>query len=136
MPPRHTQPLPRSRCHGRNRMTRPAVSVILPAHNGGRWLRESLDSVLGQTAPPDEVIVIDDGSRDRTPDLLRSYGDRITVRRQPQQGIGAARNAGIALARGELLAFIDQDDVWLPDKLARQLRHAGREPDAAVLYAD
>lgn len=89
-----------------------AVSVVTTVYNGAAYLRESIDSVLGQSLAPLELIVVDDGSTDATPVILASYGDAIRVHHQPNGGQGAAMMAGIAMARGELLAFIDADDVW------------------------
>ena len=98
-----------------------AVSVIVPTYNQARYLREAVDSALAQTAPPLEVIVVDDGSTDATPEILEAYGARIRRIRQPNQGVAAARNAGVAGARGECVAFLDSDDVWNPRKLERQV---------------
>ena len=97
------------------------VSVIIPTYNYGRYLGEAIDSALGQTLPPLEVIVVDDGSTDDTPQVLASYGDRIRVVRQKNSGVAVARNSGIAAARGDYVAFLDADDVWLPRKLELQL---------------
>ena len=97
-----------------------SVSVIIPSYNYGRYIGEAIDSALGQTLPPLEVIVVDDGSTDDTPEVLAKYGDRIRVLRQQNAGVAIARNSGIAAARGELVAFLDADDVWLPRKLELQ----------------
>lgn len=88
------------------------VSVITTVYNGAQYLRESIESVLGQSLPPLELIVVDDGSTDETPAILASYGDAIRVRYQPNGGQSAAMMAGIAMARGDMLAFIDADDIW------------------------
>jgi glycosyltransferase involved in cell wall biosynthesis len=88
------------------------VSVITTTYNGAAYLRESIDSVLGQTLPPFELIVVDDGSVDDTRAILASYGDVIRVRLQPNAGQSASMTAGIAMARGDILAFNDQDDIW------------------------
>jgi glycosyltransferase involved in cell wall biosynthesis len=98
-----------------------SVSVIIPSYNYARYLGEAIDSALGQTLPPLEVIVVDDGSTDDTPDVLAKYGDRIRVLRQKNAGVAVARNSGIAAARGEYVAFLDADDVWLPRKLELQM---------------
>ena len=97
------------------------VSVIVPVYNGARFLRQALDSVLAQACPPLEILVVDDGSTDATPDILRGIDAPIRYLRQENRGPSAARNAGIGLARAEVLAFLDADDVWPGDKLARQL---------------
>lgn len=100
----------------------PSVSVIIPTHNRSRYLRGALESVFGQTYPPLEVIVVDDASDDDTPALLESFTARIRTHRRPQcGGPSAARNSGVAMARGDLLAFLDSDDEWLPNKLAVQV---------------
>jgi glycosyltransferase involved in cell wall biosynthesis len=98
------------------------VSVIIPTHNRRRLLELTLKSVLWQRNVDFETIVVDDGSTDDTPRLLRSLGDRIRVIRHEQpRGVSAARNHGIAVARGEWVAFLDDDDLWAPDKLNLQL---------------
>ena len=99
----------------------PLVSTIIPTYNRTAVVREAIDSVLGQTYPNVEVIVVDDGSTDSTQADLRRYGNRIRVITQDNAGPSAARNRGIALARGELIAFLDSDDLWLPAKLERQV---------------
>ncbi|MGF1526681.1 MAG: glycosyltransferase family 2 protein [Candidatus Competibacterales bacterium] len=96
------------------------VSVIIPTHNRASLLPRCLDSVLNQNHPPEEVIVVDDGSTDDTPEQLRRYGKAVRVLRQPRGGVSRARNRGIAAARHPWLAFLDSDDVWLPGKLQRQ----------------
>jgi glycosyltransferase involved in cell wall biosynthesis len=110
------------------------VSVIIPAWNRARELRNAIDSALAQTAPPAEIVVVDDGSTDNTPEVLASYGDAIRVVRQDNLGVAAARNAGIAIARGELLAFLDSDDVWLPRKLELQLARFDAEPELGLVH--
>ena len=97
------------------------VSVVIPTYNYARYLGEAIDSALGQTLPPLEVIVVDDGSTDDTPEVLAKYGDRIRVLRQENAGVAIARNSGIAAARGEFIAFLDADDVWFPRKLELQM---------------
>lgn len=97
------------------------VSVIIPVYNGERYLAQAIDSVLGQTCGHVQVVVIDDGSTDCTPELIAGYGDRITTARQVNSSASAARNHGVALAGGSLLSFLDADDRWRPEKLARQL---------------
>ncbi len=92
------------------------ISAIVPVYNGERHLAETLDSVFAQTHPADEVIAVDDGSTDGSGEILRRYGARITVVRQANQGVAGARNAGLAHARGDVIAFIDQDDLWPPGR--------------------
>jgi glycosyltransferase involved in cell wall biosynthesis len=99
----------------------PLVSVIIPTYNRAALINRAIDSARAQTYTNIEVIVVDDGSTDDTPNRLQQYGDGIRVVRQANTGPAAARNKGIALARGEYVAFLDSDDYWLPDKLARQI---------------
>jgi glycosyltransferase involved in cell wall biosynthesis len=98
------------------------VSVIVPARNAERHLREALCSALEQDPPPLEVIVVDDGSTDATAALAESLGQPVRVLRQPPAGIGAARNRGVSAARGEIVGFLDADDRWAPGALAARLR--------------
>jgi glycosyltransferase involved in cell wall biosynthesis len=108
------------------------VSVVIPVFDGERYVRAAIESVLRQTLGSLECIVIDDGSDDSTPDVLGSIVDpRIRVVRQEQAGVAAARNRGIAEARGEYIAFLDSDDVWLSDKLERQI-DAFADPSVGV----
>jgi glycosyltransferase involved in cell wall biosynthesis len=106
------------------------VSVIIPCYNQAQFLPAALDSVLAQTRPPLEVIVVDDGSTDATGAAAEGFAPRVRLLSQAQQGIGAARNTGVAAARGELIAFLDADDLWTPNSLA--LRLAPLEADRAV----
>lgn len=105
-----------------------AISVVIPVYNGGRYLTETLQSVRHQTLQPEEIIVVDDGSTDDTPEILSAQPD-IRVLRQENRGAGAARNRGIQCARGELIAFIDADDIWLPRKLETQARELEAHPE-------
>jgi glycosyltransferase involved in cell wall biosynthesis len=100
---------------------RPLVSTIVPVYNGERYLRDALESVLGQRYRPIEVIVVDDGSTDGSAAVLRTYGERIRYHYQPNRGSGAARNTGVDLATGAYFAFLDADDLWSDDKLERQM---------------
>lgn len=99
----------------------PLVSVVIPTYNRAELLRQAVDSVLGQTYRPIELIVVDDGSTDRTPALLEQYAGRLRVLRQHNQGGTAARNAGARAATGEFITFLDHDDVMLPEKIERQV---------------
>lgn len=98
------------------------VSVIIPSFNRAGTIARAIDSVLAQTYTDLEVIVVDDGSTDSTGAVLQRYAGRITVLSQSNAGPSAARNRGAAAAHGEILAFLDSDDVWLPTKLERQVR--------------
>ncbi len=100
------------------------VSVIVPSYNASRYISETLESVLSQTYRNFEVIVVDDGSKDNTPDIVADYArrdSRIRLVNQPNSGCGAARNRGIAEASGEFIAPLDADDVWYPQKLEKQV---------------
>lgn len=99
----------------------PLVSVVVPTFNRAGQLAQAIDSVLAQTYPHWELIVVDDGSQDETPRLLATYSQRIRTIRQENRGVSAARNRGILAAGGEFIALLDSDDYWLPDKLAAQV---------------
>lgn len=98
----------------------PLISVVIPNYNYGRYLPEAIDSVLAQSYSNTEIVVVDDGSTDNSEDVLRNYEDRVRWFSQRNQGVSTARNAGVEKSRGELIAFLDADDVWLPNKLALQ----------------
>jgi glycosyltransferase involved in cell wall biosynthesis len=122
----------------RDRIESPKVSVIIPTYNRAAKVRKTIESVLAQTITDHEVIVIDDGSSDGTGQLLReSFGDQIRYYAQVNQGVSAARNRGIAEARGEWLAFLDSDDIWERDKLEWQLNALERfTPQCGACYTD
>jgi len=110
------------------------ISVIIPTYNRSGFVGRTLDSVFAQTRPPDEVIVIDDGSTDRTPEVLAAYPHPIIHRRQENARIGAARNAGQHLATGDALLFLDSDDLLRPTAIATLERTMEARPDAALTY--
>ena len=114
----------------------PRVSVIIPTYNRAWCLSEAIESVLSQTFQDMELIVVDDGSTDETPALLSQYGDRLRVLHQPNQGVSAARNSGIQAAHGDLIALLDSDDTWQPDKLARQVDFFDRQPQARICQTE
>lgn len=108
----------------------PCITAIIPCYNAENYLAQALDSVFAQAPAPDEVIVIDDGSTDGSAAIALGYGDaRITCRRQDNQGIAATRNHGLSLARGELIAFLDADDLWPQESLGAKLLRLESEPD-------
>ncbi|HWQ12461.1 MAG TPA: glycosyltransferase [Roseiflexaceae bacterium] len=114
---------------------RPLVSVIMPTYNYGRFLPRAVASVLAQTCGDLELIIVDDGSTDETPEVAARLTDRrVRYVRQANQGPGAARNTGIALARGTYLAFLDADDTWLPEKLERQVACISGQEQIALVY--
>ncbi|MEW6673640.1 MAG: glycosyltransferase [Thermodesulfobacteriota bacterium] len=112
------------------------VSIVIPTYNRGWMLKEAVDSVINQDYSDFEVIVVDDGSTDDTLEILRSYGDRLTLIRQQNRGVSAARNAGIAAATGIYIAFLDSDDLWLPQKLSRQIQFFTLHPDALICQTE
>jgi glycosyltransferase involved in cell wall biosynthesis len=110
----------------------PLVSCIVPTHNSERFLAEALDSILAQTWRPVEVVVVDDGSTDGTPAVLARYAGRVRALRCAHRGPAAARNRGLAAARGEFMAFLDADDLWHTDKLARQMARFEERPELDI----
>ncbi|CAN5324561.1 hypothetical protein BH11PSE11_BH11PSE11_28950 [soil metagenome] len=106
--------------HAESRPGTSRVSVVIPAYNAAATLAEALHSVLAQTVPPLEIIVINDGSTDDTAQVLRQFGAKVKSREQKNGGLAAARHAGIAMAQGELIALFDADDICEPDRLALQ----------------
>jgi glycosyltransferase involved in cell wall biosynthesis len=108
------------------------VSVIIPAYNRGWIIKEAIDSVLSQTFDGYELIVVDDGSNDNTAEILESYGIKLRIIHQTNQGVSAARNRGIMASSGQLIALLDSDDLWLPEKLDRQMSFFRNNPDAMI----
>ena len=104
------------------------VSVIIPVHNGGRYLRAALESVLAQSYHPFEVIVVDDGSTDDSAVIAQGFPE-VRYIHQSNQGVATARNNGIEAARGEFFAFLDQDDLWTTEKLKLQIPYLLSHPD-------
>jgi glycosyltransferase involved in cell wall biosynthesis len=115
-------------------MEHPLVSAILPVFDRAGSIARAFESVLAQTYRPVELIVVDDGSTDGTAAILERYRDRATLLRQANGGAYAARNLALRHAKGELVAFIDSDDAWLPEKLARQVPLM--RPGVALVYGD
>ncbi len=106
----------------------PLVSVIIPVYNGARYLGAALESVFAQTYREFEVIVVDDGSTDESGVIAQGFSD-VRYLQQTNQGVAAARNHGLEAARGEFFAFLDQDDLWTPDKLKLQVEYLLSHPD-------
>ena len=115
----------------KQRVEIPLVSVIIPTYNRGWCLNDAVDSVFSQTYERYELIVVDDGSEDDTGKRLSRYED-ITVITQHNRGVSAARNRGIALSKGDLIAFLDSDDLWLPEKLSVQVAFFQANPEALI----
>ncbi len=116
-------------------MTDRLVSCIVGVHNGERYLEETLRSILGQSWRPIEVLVIDDGSTDGTAAVARRLAPDVEYRWQPNAGPAAARNTGIRAARGDCLAFLDADDLWHPEKIARQMACLAARPELGFCLA-
>ena len=113
-----------------------AVSVVIPAYNAGRHIGRALDSVLAQTHPADEIIVVDDGSTDDTDKVVRTYGEKVRYIRQENTGAGSARNRGVEEAKCNWIAFLDADDEWLPEKLELQINLLQRNEDLVWAFSD
>lgn len=111
------------------------ISVVIPAYNAERFLEATLESALSQTFPPCEVIVVNDGSTDRTEEIALSFGSRIHYIKQQNQGLSCARNTGIAAAKGEWIALLDSDDLMTPDKLYKQARVIDTNFDLVLIYS-
>jgi glycosyltransferase involved in cell wall biosynthesis len=117
-------------------MENPTVSIIIPTYNRAGMLTEAIDSVLAQDFTDFELIVVDDGSTDDTPQILKAYGAKIRVMRQHNQGVSAARNRGITAASGRFIAFLDSDDLWQPGKLTSQIEFLQNTPDALICQTE
>lgn len=115
---------------------RPRISVIIPCYNSAAFVAATLESVFAQTLLPWEIIVVDDGSTDNTLEVLVGFGDRIRLMRRGNGGPAAARNLGISVAAGDFIAFLDSDDLWGPEKLARQMEEFSRFPEAALVFSE
>jgi glycosyltransferase involved in cell wall biosynthesis len=113
-----------------------AVSVIIPAYNAQAYLAEAIQSALNQTRPPEEVLVVDDGSTDATPQVAAAFGSRIRYLRQPNSGVMATRNRAIQEAKHPWVAFLDADDIWYSHKLEVQLRALHGIGTPALVSAD
>lgn len=114
----------------------PLVSVIIPTYNRAAWLEEAIASVLDQTYARIELIVVDDASRDHTAEMVRAFGTALTYLRQAHAGVSAARNRGVAVSHGTLVAFLDSDDVWQPGKVAAQVQLFQQQPQVQACYTD
>ncbi len=111
-----------------------SVTVIIPVYNGERYLRMAILSALAQTEPPDEILVVDDGSTDASAVVAREFAPRVRCLSQAHAGLSAALNHGIAQARGSFLAFLDADDLWIEDKLAQQLAALAADPTLDAVF--
>ena len=114
----------------------PLVSVIIPVYNGDNYLQEAIESIFRQTYAHYEVIVVDDGSKDSTWQVIQSYGSKIRGYHKPNGGVASALNWGIARAQGDWIAWLSHDDVFFPEKLEKQLRFLSQNPEYQACYTD
>lgn len=117
-------------------MTDPLVSIIIPTFNNAEFITQAIESVLNQTYQGFEIIVIDDGSTDQTENILSKFGDRITYIKQNNRGPSSARNAGIKKSSGKYIAFLDSDDLFLPNKLSIQINFLVKHPEIDLVYSN
>lgn len=111
-----------------------SISAIVPVRNGERYIAEAVESILGQSVPPYEVIVVDDGSTDSTADIVAAMGGDVRLVRKPGGGAASARNRGVEASTGELLAFLDADDLWSPDRLELGLGALLADPSIDIVF--
>jgi glycosyltransferase involved in cell wall biosynthesis len=117
-------------------MSAPAISVVIPTYNRADFLLEAVESVYQQTFRDFELIVVDDGSTDGTANFLKNYPNHLIYRYQANQGVSSARNLGVRMARGQWVAFLDSDDLWLPKKLETQARFFSQNPEAVICQTE
>src|SRR5665213_1595741 len=112
----------------------PKISVLIPTYNRGAHIAQAIESVLAQTYPDYEIIVIDDGSTDNTQEILKNFEGKITSILQHNQGISKTRNRGIRESNGEYIAFLDSDDYWTSEKLAEQVEILDSHTKVGIVY--
>lgn len=117
-------------------MTSPTISILIDTYNYGQFVEQAVESVLAQDFPMEktEILVVDDGSTDDTPQRLAKYGDRIRYLRKPNGGQASAFNFGVRESRGEIIALLDADDYWLPEKLQRIMQEFEKNPGAGMVH--
>jgi glycosyltransferase involved in cell wall biosynthesis len=115
-------------------LAEPAVTAAIPVRDGEAYLAEAIESVLAQSRPPSQVIVVDNGSTDRSAEIARGYGAAVELVEERRLGIGPARNAALRAARGDFVAFLDADDVWEPEKTALQLAAIEADPGLQLVF--
>jgi glycosyltransferase involved in cell wall biosynthesis len=113
---------------------KPLVSIIIPNYNYADYVGEAIDSALNQTYENLEVIVVDDGSKDDSPDILKNYGNKINAIFQKNAGVSAARNNGVKHSTGEYIAFLDADDAWLPEKIQKQVELFEKDKSLGLVH--
>ena len=111
----------------------PKVSIIIPTYNQSQYLEEAVESVLNQTYKNIEIIIVDDGSTDNTPEVIKSFDNKIIYIQQKNKGASGARNTGIKKANGQYIAFLDSDDLWLKNKLEKQIKFIQNNPEIGLL---
>ena len=112
------------------------ISIIIPTYNSAQYICEAIESVLNQTYKDFEIIVVDDGSTDNTKEVIKPYLNKIKYIYQQNSGPSAARNRGIKEAKGEYIAFLDADDIWLPQKLELQIKFMEKEKEVGLIFSD
>lgn len=115
-------------------MAEPRVTAAIPVRDGEAYLAAAIESALNQTRPCDQLIVVDNGSTDRSAEIAAGFGPQVEIVNEPRPGIGAARNAALRAARGDFLAFLDADDLWEPEKTALQLAALEAEPRLCLAF--
>jgi len=111
----------------------PKVSIIIPTYNQSQYLEEAMESVLNQTYQNIEIIIVDDGSTDNTSEVVKSFDNKIIYIPQKNKGASSARNAGIKKAQGQYVAFLDSDDMWIKNKLEKQIKFIQNNPEIGLL---
>jgi glycosyltransferase involved in cell wall biosynthesis len=114
----------------------PRVSVVIPLYNAEEYIGEAIEGILAQTYRDYEIVVVDDGSTDRSAAIVSSFGAAVRYVFQPNAGVSAATNRGVSLAKGQLIAFLDNDDIWLPQKLERQVAYLDTHPECGFVNCD
>lgn len=114
---------------------KPLVSIVIPCFNGARYLGDAIRSALAQTYSPLEIIVLDDGSTDNSEEVVRAFGAKVLYEKQSHRGVSAARNRGLALAKGEAVAYLDADDCFYPEKVEKQVELFKENPKLGVVYS-
>lgn len=115
-------------------MADPTVTAAIPVRDGEAYLAEAIESILAQSRPCEQVVVVDNGSTDRSAAIAAGYGPAVEVVAEPRAGIGAARNAAVATARGDFFAFLDADDLWQPGRIELQLAAFAERPELQLVF--